>query len=109
MVDLDFDKMNGLVPTIIQDEKTNEVLMLGFVNKESWDKTLETGKAWFYSRTRNKLWMKGEQSGHIQIIKEIKVDCDNDSVILKVEQVGGITCHTGNKTCFYRNIEPKSK
>jgi|SRR3989338_1110421 len=98
----DFSKLDGLMPAIVQDFETKEVLMLGFMNEEAWDKTMETKKATFYSRTRNKLWMKGEESGNIQEVKEILIDCDNDTVLLKVNQVGGAACHTGYRSCFYR-------
>ncbi len=102
---LDFSKLDGLVPAIIQDYKTNEVLMVGFMNEEAWKKTLETRKAHYYSRSRNKLWMKGEESGNIQEVKQILVDCDDDTVLLKVKQVGDAACHTGYRTCFYRELE----
>jgi phosphoribosyl-AMP cyclohydrolase len=105
MIKIDFDKMGGLIPAIIQDNNTGEVLMLGFMNKEAWENTLATGKATFFSRTRNKLWIKGETSGNIQLVKEIRIDCDNDTVLLKIDQVGGAACHTGFKSCFYRIIE----
>jgi phosphoribosyl-AMP cyclohydrolase len=105
MIKIDFDKMGGLIPAIIQDNDTGEVLMLGFMNKEAWENTLATGKATFFSRTRNKLWIKGETSGNVQLVKEIRIDCDNDTVLLKIDQVGGAACHTGFKSCFYRIIE----
>ena len=105
MVTLDFDKMNGLIPAIVQDYKTQEVLMLGFMSSEAWAATLLSGKATFYSRTRQKLWVKGETSGHVQIVREIRVDCDDDTILLLVEQVGGAACHTGYRSCFYRKIE----
>lgn len=105
MIDINFDKMGGLIPAIIQDNNTGEVLMLGFMNKEAWENTLATGKATFFSRTRNKLWIKGETSGNVQLVKEIRIDCDNDTVLLKIDQVGGAACHTGYKSCFYRIIE----
>ncbi|MBS3089851.1 phosphoribosyl-AMP cyclohydrolase [Candidatus Pacearchaeota archaeon] len=104
MIELDFDKMDGLVPVIIQDYKSLEILMLGFMNEEAWHKTLETGKVHFYSRTRKKLWMKGESSGNVQIVKRILLDCDNDTLLIKAEQVGGKTCHTGERSCFYTEI-----
>ncbi|PMP93437.1 MAG: phosphoribosyl-AMP cyclohydrolase, partial [Thermodesulfobacterium geofontis] len=88
----DFEKGNGLVPAIVQDYQTGKVLMLGFLNKLAWEKTLETGLVHFYSRTRNKLWLKGETSGHYLILKEIYVDCDEDTVLLKVEPKGPV-CH----------------
>lgn len=102
---LDFGKLGGLLPAIIQDCKTKEVLMLGFMNEEAWKKTLETGKACFYSRSRNKLWLKGETSGNFQVVKEILVDCDNDTVVLKVEQIGNAACHLGYRSCFFRKLE----
>ncbi len=102
---LDFDKMGGLVPAIIQDAETGKVLMLAYMNTIAWEKTLETGKAWFYSRSRDKQWMKGEESGNVQIVKEVFVDCDDDTVVLKVEQIGGAACHKGYKSCFYRKVE----
>ncbi len=104
---LNFDKMNGLIPAVIQDSKTNKVLMVGFMNKEAYEKTLETGKVWYYSRSRKKLWMKGETSGNIQIVKEILVDCDDDTLLIKVEQKGNAACHTGYETCFYRTNDGK--
>jgi phosphoribosyl-AMP cyclohydrolase / phosphoribosyl-ATP pyrophosphohydrolase len=101
---LQFSKLNGLIPAIVQDEKTNEVLMLGFMNQEALDLTKKTKKATFYSRTRKKLWTKGETSGNYQEVKDILVDCDMDTVILKVIPKGP-ACHTGNNTCFYRRLE----
>ena len=92
------------MPAIVQDWKTGEVLMVAYMNAESWAKTQETGKACFWSRSRKKLWLKGETSGHVQIVKEIYLDCDNDALLLKVEQVGGAACHTGYRSCFYRQI-----
>lgn len=100
---VDFEKGNGLVPTIVQDYKSKEVLMLAYMNKESLKKTLEGDTTWFYSRSRNELWNKGATSGHFQYVKEIKIDCDNDTILILVEQVGA-ACHTGNKTCFYRDL-----
>jgi phosphoribosyl-AMP cyclohydrolase len=94
-----------MITAVIQDYKTNEILMLAFMNEEAWNKTLKTGKAHFYSRSRNKLWMKGEESGNVQIVKEIFVDCDEDAVVLKIEQIGGAACHTGYNTCFYRKVD----
>ncbi|MBU0957804.1 MAG: phosphoribosyl-AMP cyclohydrolase [Nanoarchaeota archaeon] len=105
MIDLNFDKLDGLVPAIAQDYKSGEVLMLAFMNKEAWDKTLETGKAHYFSRTKDKLWMKGETSGNFQIVKEILIDCDDDSVVLKIEQIGGAACHTGYNSCFYKKVD----
>jgi len=105
MIELDFNKMGGLAPAIVQDNETGEVLMLAFMNKEAWEATLKTGKATFFSRSRNQLWVKGETSGHVQLVKEIRVDCDDDTVVLKVEQLGGAACHKGYKSCFYRKVE----
>ena len=101
---IDFKRGQGLVPAIIQDWKTGEVLMVAYMNADSWAKTLETGKACFWSRSRQKLWLKGETSGHVQMVKEIYLDCDNDALLLKVEQVGGAACHTGYRSCFYRQV-----
>jgi phosphoribosyl-AMP cyclohydrolase len=105
MVSLDFKKMGGLVPAIVQEHQTGEVLMLAFMNEAAWETTLRTGKATFYSRTRNTLWTKGSTSGNVQIVKEIRIDCDDDTVLLKVEQIGGAACHTGHKSCFYSRLE----
>lgn len=109
MVTLDFKKSNdGLLPAIVQDHATKEVLMLAYINEEAWLKTLSTGKAHFWSRSRNSLWLKGETSGHVQIIKNILVDCDGDTVVYQVEQLGQAACHTGHRSCFYRHIEGNS-
>lgn len=101
---IDFQRGNGLVPAIVQDWKTGEVLMVAYMNGESWAKTRETGKTCFWSRTRKKLWLKGETSGNVQIVKEVFLDCDNDALLLKVEQIGGAACHTGYRSCFYRRV-----
>jgi phosphoribosyl-AMP cyclohydrolase len=92
-----------LIPVVIQEYKTKEVLMLGFMNKESLQKTIETGYTWFYSRSRRKLWNKGETSGHVQRVISIKSDCDNDTLLIEVEQTGA-ACHTGSKSCFFNKI-----
>lgn len=105
MIELDFSKGNGLLPAIVQDFRTGKVLMLAYVNRASWEKTLETGEAYYWSRSRQELWHKGSTSGHVQKIKEIYVDCDNDSLLFKVEQVGGAACHTGYETCFHRKVD----
>ena len=97
--------MGGLIPAIAQDDKTGEVLMLAFMNQTAWEATLKTGRATYYSRTRDTLWVKGLTSGHIQHVKEIRVDCDADTVLLKVEQVGGAACHTGYASCFFQRVE----
>ena len=105
MVELNFAKsQNGLLPAIVQDFRTNEVLMLAYINQESWRQTMATGKAHFWSRSRNKLWLKGETSGHVQLVREILVDCDQDTVVFKVEQVGGAACHEGYRSCFFRRV-----
>jgi len=102
---LDFDKLGGLVPAVIQDFQSGQVLMVGFMNQEAWRKTLETREAHFFSRTRQGLWHKGDTSGHVQKVKEILVDCDEDTVLLKVEQIGGAACHTGHVSCFFRRLK----
>ena len=104
MVEVDFKKGDGLVPVIVQDDDTREVLMLAYMNRDSWLKTLETGKATYWSRSRNELWVKGETSGHVQMVKEILIDCDSDTLLLKVHQLGGAACHTGYRSCFYRKV-----
>ena len=104
MIELDFKKTGGLIPAIAQDWKTGEVLMLAYINEESWKETLRTGHGVYWSRSRSKLWHKGEESGNVQIVKEILVDCDADTVIFKVEQVGGAACHEGYHTCFFRKV-----
>src|SRR5512143_3258887 len=101
-ITVDFDKMGGLLPVIVQDASTGEVLMLAFMNGEAWELTLATGEAHYYSRTRNKIWHKGDTSGKVQRVKEIYLDGDQDTVLLKVEQVGGAACHTGHRSCFHR-------
>lgn len=101
----DFQKSGGLIPVVVQDVNTKEVLMLAYMNKEAWDKTIETKKAHFYSRSRKKLWLKGESSGHVQLVKEIRLDCDKDTVLLLVEQIGDAACHTGYRSCFYQRIK----
>ena len=106
MIEIDFSKSgDGLVPAIVQEYRTGNVLMLAYVNREAWEKTLQTGKAHYWSRSRNKLWLKGETSGNVQIIKDILIDCDQDTVIYKVDQQGGAACHKGYHSCFYRKIK----
>ncbi len=105
MIQLDFAKSSdGLLPAIVQDEKSGDVLMLAYINQESWEKTLNSGKAHFWSRSRQQLWLKGESSGHVQLIREILVDCDQDTVVFKVEQLGGAACHKGYHSCFFRRV-----
>ncbi|MBI2086436.1 phosphoribosyl-AMP cyclohydrolase [Candidatus Daviesbacteria bacterium] len=103
-IDIDFEKGNGLVPAVIQDYQSGDVLMLGFMNQEALQKTLESRMVYFWSRSRNKLWMKGEESGNKLKVKEILQDCDRDSVLIKVESIGTNVCHTGNKSCFYQEV-----
>jgi phosphoribosyl-AMP cyclohydrolase len=105
MMTPDFEKCGGLIPAIAQDAETGEVLMLAYMNQEAWEKTLKTGKATYWSRTRQELWIKGQSSGHQQIVKEIRVDCDADTVLLKIEQLGGAACHTGHRSCFHKRVE----
>ena len=94
----------GLIPVIVQDDVTSEVLMMAYMNRESLNKSLETGLAYYYSRSRQELWLKGETSGHYQHIKDICVDCDGDTLLIKIKQ-DGVACHTGNTSCFYRKID----
>lgn len=103
MIKPDFNKGNGLIPVIVQDYKTNEVLMLAYMNEESWMLTIKNRKATYFSRSRNKLWLKGEKSKNFQEVKEIYIDCDNDTLLLKIKQIGGASCHLGYKSCFFRD------
>ncbi len=103
-MDLDFQKSDGLVTAVIQDHATGRVLMVGFMNEEAFRKTVETGFATFYSRSRRKLWLKGETSGHRLVVKEISTDCDRDAVLLRVEPRGPGVCHNGYQSCFYRRL-----
>lgn len=105
MIELDFSKVNGLLPAIAQDYRSGKVLMLAYINQESWKKTLETGEAHYWSRSRQELWHKGGTSGNVQKIKEIYIDCDNDTVLFKVEQMGGAACHLGYESCFFKNLD----
>ncbi len=105
MVELDFEKTGGLVPVITQDDATGMILMQAYMNREAWEKTVDTGIAHYWSRSRNKLWKKGESSGNIQEVIEIRVDCDSDCVLLKVRQIGDAACHTGYQSCFYRYVK----
>ena len=107
MIEPNFAKGGGLVPTIVQDAETKEVLMLAYMNRQSWEATLQTGKATYWSRSRQKLWLKGETSGHFQLIKAVFIDCDDDTILLQVEQLGEAACHTGHKSCFYRKLSGK--
>ena len=102
---LDFDKAGGLVPAVAQDADTGEVLMLAWMNREAFEETVRTGRAVYFSRSRNKLWRKGEESGHFQEVRGVFIDCDADTVLLKVKQIGGAACHEGYKSCFFRQLE----
>jgi phosphoribosyl-AMP cyclohydrolase len=104
-MELDYSKINGMVAAVIQDWQSGRVLMVGFMNGEAFRKTVETGYAVFYSRSRNKLWLKGETSGHKLVVKEISTDCDRDAVLLKVEALGPGVCHEGYESCFFRKLE----
>jgi len=104
-MNLDFTKLDGLLPAVIQDHKSGRVLMVGFMNAEAFRRTVETGNVTFYSRSRNKLWMKGESSGHVLAVKEIATDCDDDSLLIQVEAHGPGVCHNGYQSCFYRRLE----
>jgi phosphoribosyl-AMP cyclohydrolase len=101
----DFTKLDGLLPAIVQDATSHRVLMLGFMNDEAWQNTLSTGSVTFYSRTRKKLWMKGETSGNRLVVKEIFNDCDNDTLLITVDPIGPGVCHAGYESCFYRRLE----
>ncbi len=105
MIEIDFQKGDGLIPAVIQDATSGEVLMLGYMNQESWEETLKSGKVTFWSRSRKTLWLKGETSGHVQRVKEIYLDCDGDALLFKVDQIGGAACHTGYKSCFHYQHE----
>jgi len=105
---IDFDKLGGIVPVIIQDAADGYVLMLGFMNNEAFDLTVKTGLAHFWSRTKKRIWMKGESSGHTQIVKEMHIDCDNDTLLIKVIQNGTAACHEGYRSCFYKRIKGNS-
>jgi phosphoribosyl-AMP cyclohydrolase len=109
MIKLDFSKGEGLLPAIAQDYKSGKILMLAYINKDSWEKSLETGEVYYWSRSRREIWHKGGTSGHVQKIKEIYADCDNDTVLFKVEQVGGAACHTGYESCFHKRVDSNGK
>jgi phosphoribosyl-AMP cyclohydrolase len=102
---IDFAKSGGLVPAIAQDAATGQVLMMAWMNQESFDETVRTGRAVYWSRSRGKLWRKGEESGHVQEVREIFIDCDADTILLKVNQIGGAACHEGYASCFFRKLE----
>jgi phosphoribosyl-AMP cyclohydrolase len=103
----DFSRGDGLLPAVAQDAATGEVLMLAYMNAESYAETLATGRAVYYSRSRKSLWRKGEESGNVQCVEAIYVDCDRDAILLKVTQAGGAACHEGYKSCFFRQVTPE--
>jgi phosphoribosyl-AMP cyclohydrolase len=104
-MDLDFKKLDGLVTAVIQDHASKRVLMVGFMNEEAFRKTIETGYATFFSRSRNKLWLKGETSGHRLVVKEISTDCDSDALLIQVDALGPGVCHEGYQSCFFRRLD----
>jgi phosphoribosyl-AMP cyclohydrolase len=103
----DFSRCDGLLPTIAQDAATGKVLMIAYMNAESYAETVATGRAVYYSRSRKKLWRKGEESGNVQLVRTIYVDCDRDAILLSVEQIGGAACHEGYQSCFFRQVTPE--
>jgi len=103
-MDLDFKKLDGLVAAVVQDDISDRVLMVGFMNEEAWRKTAETGVVTFFSRSRNKLWVKGESSGHKLLVREIRTDCDRDAILIRVEALGPGVCHVGYESCFFRTL-----
>lgn len=105
-VNIDFEKSGGLVPAIIQDHRSGDVLMLGFMNSASLAETRRSGEVVFFSRSRNKLWKKGESSGHVLRVRELRVDCDADALLVRVEPVGPGVCHEGYRSCFFRRLDP---
>ena len=102
MEEIDFAKGEGMIPVIVQDYRSREVLMMGYMNRAAWQRTLKTGKAHYYSRSRRRLWLKGEESGHFQEVQEAFIDCDNDTLLLHVKQHGRGACHMGFRSCFFR-------
>jgi len=105
MIAIDFDKSGGLVPAIAQDADTGEVLMLAWMNREAYEETLRTSRACYFSRSRNRLWRKGEESGNVQEVQAVYIDCDADTILLKVRQIGGAACHEGYRSCFFRQVQ----
>lgn len=108
-MELGFSRQGGLLPAIIQEERTGEILMLGFVTAEALERTRETGEVHFFSRSRNKLWKKGETSGHVLKVREMRVDCDADAVLIKVEAIGPGVCHEGYRSCFFRKLNAEGE
>lgn len=108
-MNIDFTKLDGLVTAVVQDDISDRVLMVGFMNEEAWKKTLETGVVTFWSRSRNKLWIKGESSGHKILVREIRTDCDMDAILIRVEPLGPGVCHEGYESCFYRKLDKRKQ
>ncbi len=102
---MDFEKADGLLPAVVQDYRSGEVLMVAYMNDDAFALTRRTGKMHYYSRSRGRIWMKGETSGHVQEVREILIDCDEDAAVFKIKQIGGAACHTGYRSCFYRRLE----
>ena len=102
---MDFEKADGLLPAVVQDYRSGEVLMVAYMNDDAFALTRRTGKMHYYSRSRGRIWMKGETSGHVQEVKEILIDCDEDAAVFKIKQIGGAACHTGYRSCFFRRLE----
>jgi phosphoribosyl-AMP cyclohydrolase len=102
---IDFEKAGGLVPAIAQDAESGQVLMMAWMNREAYEETVRTGRVCYYSRSRNRLWRKGEESGNVQELREIYIDCDADTILLKVHQIGGAACHEGYQSCFFRKVD----
>jgi len=103
----DFDR-HELIPVIAQDHASGDVLMLAYMNRTAWEETRKSGRVCYFSRSRNKLWRKGEESGNVQVVKEIFYDCDADTLLVKVEQIGGAACHEGYRSCFFRRVDPET-
>lgn len=108
MIRIDYAKLDGLVPAVVQDARTGQVLMVGFMDRAAVKKTIATGNVWFWSRTKGRLWMKGESSGHVQKVKKILTDCDNDTLLITVDSKGPV-CHTGKRSCFFKPIPLRKK
>jgi phosphoribosyl-AMP cyclohydrolase len=104
---IDFDKLGGMLPVITQDDTTGEVLMMAYMNREAFHETLRTGRVCYFSRSRNRLWRKGEESGNVQELRSVYLDCDADTLLVKVHQVGGAACHEGYPSCFFRRVEDR--
>ena len=102
---IDFDKLGGIVPVIAQDDTTGEVLMMAYMNREAFEETLRTGRVCYFSRSRNRLWRKGEESGNVQELRSVYLDCDADTLLIKVNQIGGAACHEGYRSCFFRKLD----